>query len=355
MGDDFEKKLDMIFERITAILETKHEKKLDIMLRRINAITTSAAAFAALIISISSLNINFNTYNLTKEQVSLNTTENLALSVENGNVDIVDLKQGEAEPELYYRAELSVCIINKSNLPISVVSGNISRADSDNYAQIFPNVYELDYPISMQPQETKNLDFYMLVKIPDFINELIEKFPEPSEVDFSTITKYLFFEKYTDLVGNKVIVKEKGGTTKFIMHLTLPFTLQLDTAKGNVFSTQFYEGGPEFFLDKEYEEKMTEQYGSWSLEFSTEPIADNSSKNHMSFWQFLKDNPSTILIIVIPIALWAFFNFIYYANLYIWGKHQKQKQATPMTQNKQVNLHTEHDDLLTEDETNQDK
>lgn len=63
MGDDFEKKLDMIFERITAILETKHEKKLDIMLRRINAITTSAAAFAALIISISSLNINFNTYN----------------------------------------------------------------------------------------------------------------------------------------------------------------------------------------------------------------------------------------------------------------------------------------------------
>ena len=118
------------------------KKKLDIMLRRINAISTSAAAFAALIISISSLNINFNTYSLTKEQVSLNTTENLALSVGSRNADIVDLKQGEAEPELYYRAELSVCIINKSNLPISVVSGNIFRPDSENYARIFPNVYQ---------------------------------------------------------------------------------------------------------------------------------------------------------------------------------------------------------------------
>ena len=28
MEDDFEKKLDMIFERITTILETKHEKKI---------------------------------------------------------------------------------------------------------------------------------------------------------------------------------------------------------------------------------------------------------------------------------------------------------------------------------------
>lgn len=355
MGDDFEKKLDMIFERITAIMETKHEKKLDIMLRRINAIATSAAAFAALIISISSLNINFNTYSLTKEQVSLNTTENLALSVGNGNVDIVDLKQGEAEPELYYRAELSVCIINKSNLPISVVSGDIFRPDSENYARIFPNVYELDFPISMQPQETKNLDCYMLVKIPDFINEfIVEKFPEPSEVDFSTITKYLFFEKCTDLVGNKVIVKEKGGTTKFIMHLTLPFTLQLGTAKGNVFSTQFYEGGTQFFLDKEYADKLAEQYGSWGLEYSTEPIVDNTSKNHMSFWQFLKESPSIILIIVITIALLVFLTFIY-VNFYILGKHQKQKWATLTTQNKQINLHTEHDDLFTEDEPDHGK
>lgn len=321
---------------------------------RINAIATSAAAFAALIISISSLNINFSTYNLTKEQVSLNTTENLALSVGNGNVDIVDLKQGGTEPELYYSSELSISIINKSNLPISIVSGNISRADSENFARIFPNIYELDFPISMQPQETKNVDCYMLVKIPDFINEfIVEKFPEPSEVDFNTITKYLFFEKCTDLVGNRVIVEEKEGATKFKIHLTLPFSLQLGTAKGNAFSTQFYEGGAQFILDKEYADKLAEQYGSWGLEYSREPIVDDSSKNHMSFWQFIKEGPSTIVIIVIAIAFFAFLAFIY-VGFYILGKHQKQKWATPAAQSEQVNLHTGHDDLLTEDETDQD-
>lgn len=290
------------------------------MLRRINAISTSAAAFAALIISISSLNINFNTYSLTKEQVSLNTTENLALSVGSRNADIVDLKQGEAEPELYYRAELSVCIINKSNLPISVVSGNIFRPDSENYARIFPNVYELEFPISMQPQETKNLDCYMLVKIPDFINEfIVEKFPEPSEVDFSTITKYLFFEKCTDLIGNKVVVKKEEETTKFIMHLTLPFTLQLGTATGNVFSTQFYEGGTQFFLDKEYANKLAEQYGSWSIEFAQKSIVDDSTQNNMSFWQFII---GTILIIIPIITIIIAF---LYVRFYILGKHQRQK------------------------------
>lgn len=316
MEDDFNKKLDMIFDRIIAVLETKNEKKLDIILRRINAIATSAAALAALIISITSLNINFNTYNLTKEQMSLNTTENLVLSVQHRNVDIVDLKQGEAEPELYYRAELSICIINKSDLPISIVNGNISRDDHKDYVRIFPNIYDLDFPISMKPQETKNMDCYMLVKVPDFINKfIVDRFPEPSEVDFNTITKYLFFEKCTDLVGNKVVIKKKGETTSFIIHLTLPFSLQLGTAKGNAFSTQFYEGGAQFFLDKEYMEKLAEQYGSWSIDFSKEPIVDNSTQNTMKLWRFIT---GTILIIVIIIAF-------LYVGLYIWEKHQKKK------------------------------
>lgn len=322
MEDDFNKKLDMIFERIITVLETKNEKKLDIILRRINAIATSAYALSALIIAITSLNMNFNTYNLIKEQVPLNTTENLVLSVQHKNEDIVDLNEGEAEPELYYKAELSIYIINKSDLPISIVGGNVSRADHKNFARIFPNIYDLDFPISMQPQETKNIDCYMLVKVPDFINEfIVDRFPEPSEVDFDTITKYLFFEKCTDLVGNKVVVKKNGKTTSFIMHLTLPFSLQLGTAKGNTFSTQFYEGGTQFFLDKEYADKLAEQYGSWSIHFEQAPIIDDSTQNNMSFWQFIK---RTILIIVIVIIITIIIAFLY-VRFYILGKHQKQK------------------------------
>ena len=231
----------------------------------------------------------------------LNSTENLALSVGSSNTEIVDLKLGEGEPELYYRTELSITIINKSNLPIAIVSENISRHDYGNDVRLAPSIYELDLPISMQPQETKFLECYMLIKIPDFIKEfIVEKFPEPSAVDFDTITKYLFFEKYTDLIGNEVIVEEKDGTTYFTQYLTLPLSLRLGTSKGNDFSTQFYEGGTQFFLDKEYTDKLTEQYGSWRIDFSKEPIVDYSNINYMSFWEFIKRDPSSLLTFIIP-------------------------------------------------------
>lgn len=153
-------------------------------------------AFLALIISVFTLSIYKNTYNITKEQFLINTTENLAVSVGSSNVDIVDLKPDEAEFELYYKAELSICIINKSNLPIYIISERVYISDYGNTGRLSPTLNGLDLPILMQPQETKLLNCYMLIKIPDFINEFIlEKFPEPSAVDFDTITKYLFFEK----------------------------------------------------------------------------------------------------------------------------------------------------------------
>jgi len=200
----------------------------------------------------------------------------------------------------------------------------------------------------MQPQETKFLNCYMLIKIPDFINEfIVEKFPEPSAVDFDTITKYLFFEIGTDLIGNEVLIEEKGGTTCFTQHLTLPLSFQLGTSKGNDFSTQFYEGGPQFFLDKEYADELIKQYGSWSIEFSKVPIVDNSSKNYMSFWEFIKRDPSSLLMLIIPETVFALVISIVWIGFWHFPKTQKAKRAAKMMQENQTNLPTEHDDLPT--------
>lgn len=298
MDNNFEKKLDIIFERIETLILDNSESKFDVWIKRISAISSSVIAFLALIISVSTLSIYRNTYNITEEQFLLNTTENLTLSVGNNNVDIVDLKSGETEPELYCRTELSICINNKSNLPIYIVSANASRPEHGNAVQIFPTIDGLDLPISMQPQETKFLNCHMLIKIPDSINEfIVEKFPEPSDVDFDTITKYLFFEKCTDLIGNEVIIKEKGGTTYFTQHLSLPLSLELGTSKGNDFSTRFYMEGLNPPTDKEYMDELAEQYGSWGIHFSKEPI-DKKEPLPLSFRILLDFNCFSVVFFI---------------------------------------------------------
>ena len=207
-------------------------------------------------------------------------------------------------------------------------------------------IHKIDLPISMQPQETIFLDCYMQVKIPDFINEfIVEKFPDISHTDFDTITKYLFFEKRTDLIGNEVIVEEKDGSTNFKQHLTLPFSLRLGTSKGNDFSTKFYAGGNEFFLDKEYIDNLTKQYGSWSIEFSKESIVDDSGRNYKSFRNFIKNDPSFLLLIIIPTAIIAFV----YIGFFYYFEGRKMKLKATVTRNQEVDLQAEQDDSTTVD------
>lgn len=348
MNDDFDKKLNIIFERIESVIQANREKKFDIMLKRTESFASVAIALMTLIISFFTFNVYKNTYSLTEEQFLLNTTENLALSVGSSDVDIVDLKTGGEEPELYYKVKLSVCIINKSNLPTSIIDINASRSGYGNDIRLFPTIHEVDLPISMQPQETMFLDCYMQVKIPDFINEfIVEKFPDISHTDFDTITKYLFFEKRTDLIGNEVIVEEKDGATNFKQHLTLPFSLRLSTSKGNDFSTKFYEGGTEFFLDKEHMDNLAEQYGSWGIEFSKEPIVDDSGKNYMSFWSFIKNDPSSLLLIIIPTAVFA---LVHVGFLYLFEIRKTKLKAT-ITQDQKSNLQAEQDNATTDDKT----
>lgn len=329
-----------------------NEIKFDTWLKRINAISSIATAFLALIISVLTLSIYRNTYNITEEQFLLNSTENLALSVGSGNIDIVDLKPGEVEHELYYKVELSICIVNKSNLPISIVSESISRSDYGNAVRLSATIYELDLPISMQPQETKFLDCYMLIEIPDFVNKfIVEKFPEPSAVDFDTITKYLYFEKYTDLIGNEVIVEDRDGATYFTQHLTLPLSLRLGTSKGNDFTTQFYEGGPLFFLDKKYMDELSEQYGSWGIEFSKEPIVDDSNKNYMSFWEFIKRDPSVLLMLILPETAFAFAIAIAWIGYWHFLKMQREKRNHDNSNITQEDSYAEQENLPVKHET----
>ena len=50
MDDNFEKKLDIIFERIKTMIPDDSENKFDAKLKRINAISSIVSAFLALII-----------------------------------------------------------------------------------------------------------------------------------------------------------------------------------------------------------------------------------------------------------------------------------------------------------------
>ena len=340
MDDDFEKKIDIIFKRIEDMQSSNRERRVDIKLKRIESIVSSLTALIALIIS-------FVTFGLTREQSLLDTTEDLALSVGSSNVNIIDLKPEETKPELYYRVDLSVCIINKSNLPIYINKKGVYRSDYGNDIHLSPTIHELDLPILMQPQETKFLDCYMQIKIPDFVNELIaEKFPDLSNTNFDPIEKYLFFEKRTNLIGDEVIVKEKDGRTHFKQYLTLPFSLYLSTSKGNSFSTQFYEGGPSFFLDNEYMDKLTEQYGSWEIEFDTKPIVDYSRK---TFLQLIISDPSILLV---PLILCVIMGFVVVGVLFIIVSKQNKADNTNNT-NQQNHLQTEQNGLSTEDKADE--
>ena len=94
---------------------------------------------------------------------------------------------------------------------------------------------------------------------------------------------------------------------------------------------------------------MSEQYGSWSIHFSREPIVEDQNEYHMSFGEFIKEDISVLLILVIPSVVFALIIYFQY-GFERFFKQQRAKKATMIAQENHDNRRMKEEDSPTDEE-----
>lgn len=203
-------------------------------------------SYISLIISIISLFISYGGYKINKERFNIDTKENLEISVSTGDVESINLKTRDENGFFSYHLNISICCFNTSNLPIYIDRAYIiseTPFEIGRYASTTKlDVQNLDLPILVKPQETKYVDCYIQIPIPESVRQyIIDNFVETDDLDIFKIGEYLFFEKYTDMIGNKVEVINKDSYPYYIYN-SKSFSLIFFTTKSSCFSVDFYTG-----------------------------------------------------------------------------------------------------------------
>lgn len=260
----------------------------------ITKIITLIFSFVAIIISIIALLVNRNSYNINREKFEIDTIESLTISVGVESFDSIVLKLNENDEKSSYRIKTTICFVNNSNLPIYINNKYISRSQysNGNYGNQILNtpidIDELDLPILIEPQETKFVDCYMRITIPEYINQyIIDEFTDTNNLNIKEIGSYLFFEKHTDLIGNEVETFTEDGVTHFKYNPKIPFHLSFWTTRGNYFSTEFYDG---IYYDINYAIKK-------NCDFSIEVSYGEKSKKEL-FLDFVVNNLVSVLLVI---------------------------------------------------------
>lgn len=138
--------------------------------------------------------------------------------------------------------------MNNSNLPIYIDDVNISQQsyDKNNHAEI----ENIDLPILLEPQETKYINFDVVITIPEHIKEyIIEKFPDVDNLNVADVCEYLIFEKETDLLGDKINLDSKYLEDNI-------YNIYFFTTRNGVFTIEINEGV--YFGDLHY---LKDKYG----------------------------------------------------------------------------------------------
>lgn len=274
-------------------------------------------SFVALIVSVIALTINRNGYNINKEKFNIDTVENLTISVGIESFESINLKLEENDKAPSYLIGISICFVNYSNLPIYINKEYISREQYSNGVygtQILRTpveIEQLDLPILVEPQETKYVDCYIRITIPEDVNQyIVEEFSDTNNLEITEIGTYLFFEKNTDLIGNKLEISNKDGNKHYKYNPTIPFEISFWTTRGNYFSTEFYEG---LYIDIK---NAMEKYDNIDFEVSY----GEDTKIELVL-DFVKNH--AIIVILVLVAT-IFIEYIFLKKVY--KKHNSREQ-----------------------------